>query len=177
MGLVPPNGHAPILDVCTGTGDLAFAYFKAGNGDIAVTGTDFCGEMLDLARKKQDARRRNWQKQNAGIEFIEADTTQLPFPSNQFQIVSVAFGLRNVSDTSAGLREMIRVAKPGGRVAVLEFSKPTWIPFRWVYDAYFNFILPRIGQRMAPNPESAYQYLPESVGQFPCGQSIGQRDE
>ena len=89
-------------------------------------------------------------------------------------MVSVAFGLRNVSDTQRGLREMVRVCAPSGRVAVLEFSLPRWQPFRSVYGWYFRRLLPRIGQWMARNKEDAYHYLPESVSEFPSGEAMAE---
>jgi len=168
--IVPPRGGAPILDVCTGTGDLAIAYYRAAGGACPVVGSDFCPEMLELARRKQ-ARRRIGDD----LRFIEADAQQLPFPDDHFQIVSVAFGLRNVADTDRGLREMTRVCRPGGQIAVLEFSMPRWQPFRWVYGLYFRHCLPRIGQWLARNNASAYEYLPASVGEFPAGEELAQR--
>lgn len=168
--IVPPTGDAPILDVCTGTGDLALAFYRAAAGRSLVVGSDFCPEMLDIAEQK---------KRRAGIDgdmsFIQADTQNLPFPDDHFQIVSVAFGLRNVSDTDRGLREMTRVCRPGGHVAVLEFSMPRWQPFKAIYGWYFRNILPRIGQWLARNSSSAYNYLPESVGEFPAGEQLVQR--
>ena len=165
--IVKPTGDAPILDVCTGTGDLALAFYKANSGRSSVVGSDFCPEMLDIAEQK---------KQRAGIrdqiKFVQADTQDLPFPDDEFQIVSVAFGLRNVSDTDQGLREMTRVCRPGGHVAVLEFSMPRWQPFKAIYGWYFRHILPRIGQWLARNSSSAYNYLPESVGEFPSGERL-----
>ena len=168
--LVPPRGEAPILDVCTGTGDLALAYWQAGNGRVDVTGCDFCPEMLAVADYKKERRRISGE-----LTFQEADTQQLPFADDTFQIVSVAFGLRNVADTDQGVREMIRVCQPGGRVAVLEFSQPYLQPFKSLYGFYFRRILPWVGQRMAKNDKSAYSYLPQSVGQFPCGQELADR--
>jgi demethylmenaquinone methyltransferase/2-methoxy-6-polyprenyl-1,4-benzoquinol methylase len=103
------------------------------------------------------------------VEFLEADSQQLPFPDDRFQAVTVAFGLRNVSDTDRGLREMARVCKPGGQVMVLEFSNPSFPGFRQVYQWYFEHVLPRIGQALARNDKDAYRYLQKSVGQFPDG--------
>jgi demethylmenaquinone methyltransferase/2-methoxy-6-polyprenyl-1,4-benzoquinol methylase len=160
---VTPAGEAPILDVCTGTGDLALSYLKKTRGKTRVVGADFTHEMLQLALTKNSSE---------ALTFLEADTQQLPFADDQFQIVSVAFGLRNVSDTRRGLKEMIRVCQPGGQVAVLEFSIPTNPLFRAGYQFYFKHILPRMGQLLARNQQSAYNYLPESVSEFPYGKAL-----
>jgi demethylmenaquinone methyltransferase/2-methoxy-6-polyprenyl-1,4-benzoquinol methylase len=109
------------------------------------------------------------------ILFVEADTQQLPMPRDQFQIVCVAFGLRNLSNTDRGLAEMARVCAPGGRVAVLEFSSPRWQPWKAVYSWYFQHVLPRVGQLLARNRRDAYHYLPQSVGQFPQGEQLAER--
>jgi len=168
--LAPPEGSAPILDVCTGTGDLAIAYAKAVRGDVPVVAADFCPEMLEMGREKSERLGKGEQ-----IEFIEADTTDLPFPDDRFQIVSVAFGLRNVSDTDRGLEEMTRVCRPGGKVVILEFSTPTRQPMRSLYGWYFRHVLPKIGQWVAPNRFDAYSYLPASVGEFPSGDALAAR--
>jgi len=167
---VAPKSGDRILDVCTGTGDLALAYHKATKGEAEIVGADFCHEMLALGHQKG-------MKARAGdrLTFIEADTQSLPFPSDRFNIVTVAFGLRNVADTDAGLAEMTRVCSPGGHVAVLEFSSPEWQPFKGIYSWYFRNVLPRIGQMLARNAESAYSYLPESVGEFPQGEALAER--
>jgi demethylmenaquinone methyltransferase/2-methoxy-6-polyprenyl-1,4-benzoquinol methylase len=167
---VRPEGPLPILDVCTGTGDLALAFDRAAGRQLNIVAADFCHEMLEIGRRKS-------AKAGSGgrITFLEADTQSLPLPSNEFQIVSVAFGLRNVSDTDRGLAEMVRVAAPGGRMAVLEFSSPTWQPFKSIYGWYFRNVLPRIGQFLARNSSAAYEYLPESVGQFPQGEALAER--
>ena len=154
-----------VLDVCTGTGDLALAWLQRGRGKVTVLGTDFTHEMLQIANKKAvDAR--------GSVSFLEADTQHLPFPKDDFNIVSVAFGLRNVSDTRRGLMEMQRVCRPGGHVVVLEFSEPRNRLFRSIYLWYFKNVLPRIGQLLARNRESAYDYLPASVSEFPHGQQL-----
>jgi demethylmenaquinone methyltransferase/2-methoxy-6-polyprenyl-1,4-benzoquinol methylase len=167
--LVPAVGSDPILDCCTGTGDLAFAYHSATRGKTPIVATDFCPEMLAIGEEKRKRRRIE------GIEFREADAEALPFPNDHFQIVCVAFGLRNVANTDQGLREMTRVCMPGGKVAVLEFSLPTHQPMKWLYSWYFRNVLPRIGQWLARNNSSAYSYLPESVGQFPMGEALCER--
>ncbi len=164
---VPPRAGMKILDMCTGTGDLALAYSKAAGGKAEIVGADFCHEMLALGREKGTKAGTN-----GAVQFIEADAMRIPLDDNQFDIVSVAFGLRNVSETDTGLAEMVRVCKPGGQVAVLEFSTPQWQPFKAVYGWYFRNVLPRIGQLLASNAQSAYNYLPESVGEFPQGEQL-----
>ena len=168
--LVPAKGTAPILDLCTGTGDLAYAYHKATKGRVPIIAADFCREMLELGEQKK-AR----HGANGSVQFVEADAQYLPFESNRFQIACVAFGLRNVTDTDRGLAEMARVVHVGGRVAVLEFSQPRWPPFSWCYAFYFRHVLPRVGQWLASNDASAYDYLPASVGEFPSGEALATR--
>jgi demethylmenaquinone methyltransferase / 2-methoxy-6-polyprenyl-1,4-benzoquinol methylase len=176
--LVPPAGDAPILDVCTGTADLALAYWRASKGKVPIVGTDFCQPMLAVGKEK--CRRAGALSAHGvcglhSITLLEADTLRLPFPDDSFQIVCVAFGLRNLSDTDAGLREMTRVCRPGGRVAVLEFSTPTAWPLGAMYAWYFRRVLPRIGQALARNTQAAYNYLPQSVGRFPQGEALAER--
>ncbi len=166
----PPQGDAPILDVCTGTGDLALAFAKRSEGP--VLGTDFAHEMLVHATRKEQHASKSRPPERPRVSFLEADTQQLPFDDDVFQIVSVAFGLRNVADTAAGLREMTRVCRPGGRVMVLEFSMPRTPVLGPAYRWYFANVLPRIGQMLARNRESAYEYLPQSVSQFPDGEKL-----
>ena len=112
---------------------------------------------------------------NGRVTFVEADSQNLPFENDRFQLVTVAFGLRNVADTDQGLCEMTRVCQPGGRVAVLEFSMPGWQPFKAIYGFYFLKVLPKVGQWMMRNKQDAYSYLPESVGQFPSGEALAER--
>lgn len=163
--MVPPiEGQGPVLDLCTGSGDLALAYQKAGKGRVPVVGADFCGPLLDRAQGK--AKRPN-QRAEEPLRFLQADAQRLPFRDNHFQIVSVAFGLRNVADTDRGLSEMTRVCKPGGKVVVLEFSKPRVKLLDKLYLWYFRSVLPRVGQWFSNSPDAAYKYLPESVLSFP----------
>jgi demethylmenaquinone methyltransferase/2-methoxy-6-polyprenyl-1,4-benzoquinol methylase len=165
---VAPVGDCPILDLCTGTGDLALAYARRTRCPIVAA--DFCPEMLAIGRQKAE---------QAGvgnrITFVEADAQRLPFGGDQFQLVTIAFGLRNVTNTDQGLREMVRVCRPGGRIAILEFSMPRRRPWRQVYGWYFRRVLPRIGQALARNASSAYQYLPDSVNEFPSYEALSER--
>ena len=181
---VSPEDTTPILDVCTGTGDLAFAYWKQGNKQIPVIGADFTHEMLQRAKRKRDRLDRRHERPTTGGRaitvssvpvFLEADTLRLPFRDDTFQIVSVGFGLRNVTDTDQGLREMIRVCRPGGRVAVLEFSMPDHPIIGRLYRFYFRHILPHIGQKVSDSEEAAYNYLPRSVAEFPQGEVLAER--
>jgi len=173
-----PLAGLPVLDVCTGTGDLALQYVRAMESGSAnnqhpvppVIGTDFCRPMLELAAEK--ARRRGLADR---LSLMEVDTLRLPFADDSFQIVSVAFGLRNLADTDGGLREMTRVCCPGGRVAVLEFSTPRVWPIRPLYLWYFRHVLPRVGQAVASNRDAAYNYLPASVGEFDEGEALAGR--
>ena len=168
--LAPPPGGAPILDVCTGTGDLALAYDRAAGHRVPVVGADFCLPMLLPARDK--ARR---QGAAGRVRYIEADAQRLPFPDDTFGLTTVAFGLRNVTDTDRGLAEMVRVTRPGGRVAVLEFSKPRHWLFGRLYRAYFRWLLPAIGQLVSRSRDNAYNYLPASVLEFPDGEALAER--
>jgi len=155
----------PVLDVCCGTGDLALAFWRHGNDHFPIVGVDFCQPMVRLARRKAEHR-------HANILFVEADGLHLPFPDETFAVVAVAFGLRNMADTARGLAEMVRVCRPGGEVLVLEFTLPRLFPLNRVYRVYFRFLLPFIGQVLAPNRQMAYNYLPESVMEFPQGASL-----
>jgi demethylmenaquinone methyltransferase/2-methoxy-6-polyprenyl-1,4-benzoquinol methylase len=170
--LVPPGPAAdgPVLDLCTGTGDLALTYDRMARGAVELIGADFSHEMLVRAVKKADA---------AGVgdrvRFVEADAQALPFPDDTFQLVTIAFGLRNVTDTDRGLREMVRVTRPGGRVAVLEFSKPRNPVTGRLFGWYFRYLLPLVGQMVSRNAESAYRYLPASVLSFPDYDALADR--
>jgi demethylmenaquinone methyltransferase/2-methoxy-6-polyprenyl-1,4-benzoquinol methylase len=168
--LAPPRGESPILDVCTGTGDLALTYYRRTGGKIPIVATDFCPEMLAVGETKKRRAGINGQ-----LTFVEADTQALPFENDRFQLVTVAFGLRNVADTDRGLLEMARVCQPGGRIAVLEFSMPRRQPMKAFYGFYFRHILPRIGHWIAKNSQNAYEYLPASVGEFPQGEALMER--
>ncbi len=156
------NPTCNVLDVCTGTGELALAYADKIETGRSVIGSDFCFEMLEVGKKKVERKKR----QHSFIP-IEADTLSLPFSDNTFDIVSVGFGIRNVSDFELGIKEMTRVAVKGGRIAILEFTQPVNPMFRRLYYFYFTKILPFIGNCISRNKDDAYGYLPRSVLQFP----------
>ena len=154
-----------VLDVCTGTGELALAYADKISAQGFVIGSDFCFEMLVIGDQKVERKRGGMD-----TSFLAADTLILPFLDDTFDIVSVGFGIRNVSDLEMGIREMTRVAAPGGRVVILEFTQPVNPLFRGLYYFYFTKILPFIGNRISGSEDDAYGYLPRSVMKFPdCG--------
>ena len=150
-------GRMKILDVACGTGDLSLELFDTINAQ--VIGTDFCRPMLEIAAKKV-------AKSQSGIPLIEGDALRLPFLDRSFDGVTIAFGLRNLSDVEGGLTELLRVLKPGGSLAVLEFSKPVVPGFSLLFKAYFTKLLPFVGGLLSGS-RSAYQYLPDSVLKFP----------
>lgn len=153
-----------ILDVATGTGDLAICVQRATGSK--VTGTDISSEMLKIAESKVKK-----EGLEGDISLFTADATKLPFSSNRFDAVTVAFGVRNFGDLDAGLAEMQRVLKPGGLVVILEFSRPSNRLFRVVYDFYFKNILPLIGGAISKD-KKAYDYLCRSALAFPCGEEF-----
>ncbi len=167
---VPPPLRGPILDICTGTADLALAYHRAILGKFPVVAADFSHAMLVHGQQKAA---RTPHSEN--LHFVECDAQHIPFDDGTFQLVTVAFGLRNVTDTDRGLREMSRVCQDGGRLAVLEFSMPDRVGLKQLYSFYFRHILPRIGQLVARNRSDAYNYLPSSVEEFPSGQALVRR--
>ncbi len=150
-----------ILDVATGTGDFAVEALRLN--PTKVIGVDISEGMLDVGRQKMKARQLD-----GIIELRSGDSEKLPFEDNFFDAVIVAFGVRNFEDLERGLSEMLRVVRPGGRVVVLEFSRPTKFPMKQLYNAYFTAILPLIG-RWVSRDQAAYSYLPESVQAFPDG--------
>lgn len=150
------------LDVCCGTGDLAVQMARVSAG--AVVGTDFCHPMLERALRKIPGTTRP-------LSFVEADTLTLPFRDGTVDVVSVAFGFRNLANYARGLEEMRRVLKPGGTLAILEFSRVHWPVIGPLFRLYFRRILPRIGTLVSGVP-GPYQYLPDSVSRFPDQESL-----
>jgi len=156
--LIQPSS---VLDVATGTGDLAIASLRLK--PERVTGIDLSEGMLEIGRKK--IMHRHLEKQ---IVLQRGNSESIPFSNGQFDVVMCAFGVRNFGDPLRGLSEMLRVLRPGGVVAVLEFSKPSLFPVKQLYFFYFRRILPLIGKILSGDP-SAYTYLPDSVMSFPDG--------
>ena len=144
-----------VLDACCGTGDLALADERAGG---AVTGLDFSEPMLERARKKSDS-----------VEWVQGDALALPFPDSSFDVVTVGFGVRNVSDLEGGLAELRRVLRPGGRVGVLDITTPRGV-LRPFYSVWFDRVVPLLGNVLPGG--TAYTYLPASVRRFPSAEEL-----
>ena len=157
MGSLLPPGSGPLLDLCTGTGDLAIELSRLGS----IVGCDFSHPMLIRAGQKTQKRQLD-----AAVSLVEGDALCLPFSDQIFRGLSVAFGFRNMEDYAQGLAEMNRVLRTGGTLAILEFSEPGTPGFKQLYQWYFRKILPLIG-RLISGQNSAYSYLPESVREFP----------
>ncbi|MSR69823.1 MAG: bifunctional demethylmenaquinone methyltransferase/2-methoxy-6-polyprenyl-1,4-benzoquinol methylase UbiE [Phycisphaerales bacterium] len=158
--LAAPLSGAAVLDVACGTGDLTIAFVRGGAAH--VIGLDYTPAMLDHARAKA-ARGRG---RIAGIQYIEGDAQQLPYPDGSFDVVSIAFGIRNVADPQRAIREFRRVLRPGGRLVVLEFSEPSSPVVRFFHSIYTNHIMPWTATILARDKSGAYRYLPRSVQTF-----------
>lgn len=154
-----------ILDVATGTGDLAIEAIKQLK-PRKVVGIDISNEMLEVGRGK--IKKNNL---SPTLELLNGDSENIAYPDNTFDAVTVAFGVRNFENLNKGLDEMLRVVRPGGKVAILEFSKPTLFPFKQLYNFYFKNCLPLIGRITSKDPK-AYSYLYESVQAFPDGKNF-----
>jgi demethylmenaquinone methyltransferase / 2-methoxy-6-polyprenyl-1,4-benzoquinol methylase len=157
-------GSAPslCLDLCSGTGDLAIALERGLN--TRVIAADFCHPMLVHTGKKT---------KSGNIHNVEADALQLPFTTGSFDVLTVGFGLRNLEDLRQGLHEIRRALKPEGLVVILEFSKPVVPLFREVFGFYFRHVLPKLGALISGH-DKAYQYLPDSVYNFPSQQELAE---
>lgn len=158
---------ARVLDLCCGTGDMTFALREqARHGKSQIVGADFAHTMLQRAVRKSG-------ELNSSPRWIEADALRLPLPSEHFDLVTSAFGFRNLADYDAGLREIVRVLRPGGECGILDFSEPKG-PMGALYRVYFKQILPRIGT-MISGIRGPYAYLPASVARFPEPDEMLQR--
>jgi demethylmenaquinone methyltransferase / 2-methoxy-6-polyprenyl-1,4-benzoquinol methylase len=157
---------ARVLDLCCGTGDLALALAAqaraaAGSARASIIGADFAHPMLVRAVEKSGT-----QSRSAGPEFLEADALSLPFAGQSFDLLTTAFGFRNLTNYAAGLAEFHRVLRPGGSVAILEFAEPQSALFGRLFQFYFHRVLPRVGGIISGDSQ-AYKYLPSSVARFP----------
>ncbi|HJV35900.1 bifunctional demethylmenaquinone methyltransferase/2-methoxy-6-polyprenyl-1,4-benzoquinol methylase UbiE [Geomonas sp.] len=160
VGKIAVSGPGRVLDVATGTGDVALEIASQTPDSVQIVGADFCKEMVDLGKVKVENSRYAGR-----ITFQVAPCEELPFEDKSFDAATIAFGIRNVVDRSKGLSEMYRVLKDGGRMVILEFSTPTSPVFKSLYLFYFLKVLPSIGGLFSK--QSAYQYLPDSVLEFP----------
>jgi demethylmenaquinone methyltransferase/2-methoxy-6-polyprenyl-1,4-benzoquinol methylase len=165
IGIISRNYKNPvILDVATGTGDLALAAMRID--PVKITGIDISQKMLEIGREK--IRKKGL---SGKIELLQADSENIPFGDDIFDVAMVAFGVRNFSDPLKGLNEMRRVIRKEGMILVLEFSKPSGLLFRTVYTFYFRNILPFVGKLFSKD-KSAYSYLPDSVYKFPDNEAF-----
>ena len=162
------------LDLCCGTGDIAFALARRG---AEVTGLDFSGKMLEVAQirlKNSKFSPRSTGQNTQNLKLIQGDAEQLPFPDNSFDAVTMGYGLRNLGSWEAGLREMIRVAKPGGRIVVLDFGKPANALWRTLYFTHLKCSVPLIGLIFCGNPQ-AYAYILESLKHYPAQRAVAEK--
>jgi demethylmenaquinone methyltransferase/2-methoxy-6-polyprenyl-1,4-benzoquinol methylase len=154
------NPQSRVLDLCAGTGDLTMALARQGHPALVVS-TDFVPEMLAVGEKKGAA-----YKGSTRLEFQLADAQSLPFGDSSFDVVTVAFGVRNLPDRAANFSEVHRVLKPGGRYVICEFSRPPFAPWRWLYHAYLGVVIPAIGAVLTRD-RASFVYLNESIRRFP----------
>lgn len=157
---VDPKPGERVLDLAAGTGTSSVPFAEAG---ALVVPCDFSQGMLAVGKRARPA-----------LPFVAGDGTRLPFADDSFDAVTISFGLRNIVDSDAGLAEMRRVTRPGGRLVVCEFSSPTWKPFRTVYLEYLMKALPRVSRAVATNPD-AYVYLAESIRAWPDQSGLAAR--
>ena len=161
------SGRERVLDVCTGTGDLAIEAATSSHGKARdVIGLDFSSEMLRLAQRKIQAA-----SLSSRIRVARGDATRLPLPDWAADVATVAFGIRNVVDPLVACQELHRVLAPGGRLAILEFGAPRIPGIRTMYLWYFKYLLPLVGRALSKHSD-AYSYLPESVMNFPAGEAF-----
>ena len=164
VAALQPSPDRTLLDLAGGTGDITFAWRSAGGGAAILS--DINAAMLGVGRERAAGR-----GQAAGVAFLVADAEALPLPDRCVDVVSIAFGLRNVTDKPAALREARRVLRPGGRFACLEFSRVQVAALAPVYDAWSFAVLPRLGQAVAGDADS-YRYLAESIRTFPDQEAL-----
>jgi demethylmenaquinone methyltransferase/2-methoxy-6-polyprenyl-1,4-benzoquinol methylase len=170
--LVRPD--ARVLDLCCGTGDMTFALRReAGKSSPQILGADFSHAMLQRATAKSSAGQNGSNPQGLKPRWIEADALNLPFPSAHFDLVTSAFGFRNLADYDAGLREIFRVLRPGGECGILDFGEPEGA-MGALYRFYFKQVLPRVGT-MISGVRGPYAYLPASVERFPPPEEMRER--
>ena len=167
--LANPGPGSPALDLCCGTGDVAFALAARG---AVVTGLDFSGPMLTVARRRGDAVSQPGSPSAGRVsEFLQGDAQKIPFPDASFDVVTVSYGLRNLASWEAGLLEMWRVARPGGRLLVLDFGKPDNALWRSLYFAYLRLFVPLFG-RIFCGDSQTHAYILESLKHYPAQHGV-----
>jgi demethylmenaquinone methyltransferase / 2-methoxy-6-polyprenyl-1,4-benzoquinol methylase len=174
LAQVAPGGH--VLDVATGTGDLAFALARAVGPDGEVVGADFSEQMLEIARRKAEAAAGEPGEAGtrpAPVRFEQANALLLPHATDEFDAATVGFGVRNFSDLDQGLRELARVVRPGGHVVILEMTTPQRRPLSTFFKLWFDQVVPLLGR--AAGDSDAYTYLPNSVRRFPGPEELAAR--
>jgi demethylmenaquinone methyltransferase/2-methoxy-6-polyprenyl-1,4-benzoquinol methylase len=168
IGSLRLTGTERLLDVCTGTADVALAGARRRRGAARVLGVDFAGAMLARGLTKvQD------QGLRGRVQLVRGDAMRLPVADGTVDAVTIAFGIRNVQQPEVACAELLRALRPGGRLAILEFGLPVVPAVRPLYLWYFNHVLPRIGRAVSRHSR-AYEYLPQSVGSFPWGEGFAQ---
>ncbi len=161
LAAVTPGSRA--LDVCCGTGDVAFALARAG---AETTGLDFSAAMLEVAR-----RRAERGASPRPIRFLQGDALCLPFEDASFETVTISYGLRNLADLEGGLRELKRVLRPGGRLLILDFGKPDWAPWRWIYFQYLRWCVPILGHLFCGDSDT-HGYILQSLRVYPGQRAV-----
>ncbi|TDB38704.1 MAG: bifunctional demethylmenaquinone methyltransferase/2-methoxy-6-polyprenyl-1,4-benzoquinol methylase UbiE [Actinobacteria bacterium] len=159
--LAQPNHRSVMLDLAAGTGDLTMAFARLGR-PASILSTDFVPEMLEVGKKKAAT-----YEGSTKIDFAVVDAQDLPFDDERFDIVTIAFGVRNLPDRAANFREVRRVLKPGGRYVILEFTRPPSPLIRWFYHAYLRVVIPNLGGLLTGDKPS-FQYLNDSIRAFPA---------
>jgi len=163
--MAAPKPGAKALDLCCGTGDVAFALARSG---VEVVGLDFSDAMLSVARHRLRTQA------GGSVQFLQGDAQQIPFPDGTFDIVTISYGLRNLADWEEGLREMWRVAKPGGRLLVLDFGKPDNVVWRSFYFAYLKWLVPLFGKIFCGDSQT-HAYILESLKKYPAQHGVAAR--
>lgn len=158
------------LDLCCGTGDLAFGLSRRG---AAVVGLDFNDAMLSVARERRQREIRHAAGESK-VDWVRGDALHLPFPDKTFDVITIGYGLRNLTDWEAGLKEMLRIARPGGRLLVLEFGKPDNRLWRALYFGYLRMFVPMLG-RLVCGDAQAYAYILESLQHYPAQHGVAEK--
>ena len=169
LAKVRPGDRA--LDLCCGTGDLAFSLAAEG---ATVTGLDFNAPMLAVAERRKEKLHRLEAKADGSVTFLCGDAQQVPFPENSFEILTMGYGLRNLASWEKGLQEMLRVAKPDGKLLILEFGKPNHAWWRWLYFSYLKLFVPALGWIFCGSA-TAYSYILESLKHYPAQRGVAEK--